>query len=128
MFAFCALENRSNEISLLRESKNGGIIFEMLTFTEPTLQGVNRAQYPNVYQGIDELKVCTLFPDGCCLSLIPGETDFLEVKLIVNGQSRRGVLKEESASEVVAIVHRFFREIEETKIPTVFNEVDGPTS
>jgi hypothetical protein len=53
----------------------------MLTFSEPTLQGASREQYPGVYRGIDELLKSEDFPNGSYLHLVPGATDTLEIKL-----------------------------------------------
>jgi hypothetical protein len=72
----------------------------MLAFSEPTLQGASRQQYPAVYFGIDELLRSEDFPTGALLYLIPGSSAELEVKLTFGDLSFRKRLENETYNGV----------------------------
>jgi|HubBroStandDraft_1064217.scaffolds.fasta_scaffold26290_5 hypothetical protein len=81
----------------------------MLTFSEPTLQGVSRQQYPAVYCGIDDLLKSKDFPTGTLLSLVPGSSAYLEVKLTFRGLSLRKHLENETYYGVQSAARELLR-------------------
>jgi hypothetical protein len=72
----------------------------MLTFSEPTLQGASRQQYPEVYRGIDDLLKSKDFPTGTRLYLIPGSSVELQVKLTFENLSSPKFLENETYNGV----------------------------
>lgn len=83
----------------------------MLTFSQPTLHGASRKQYPSIYQGIDELLKSDEFPTGSRLYLIPGNTDMLEAKLTLGGHTAKELLENETNRGVQDTCHKLLNRL-----------------